>query len=144
MTEPLIPAGIAAQMMSTDTGAVASAAPVELFTESGLAQAVESHQRARRQVSWLLAFSSIALGALVLALVSMLSSELSQVMRVAAAAALFIGYLILLGIIVLATRVSVDRKRIICPLCGDPLGLIEERHALETGDCEQCGHRIVQ
>ncbi len=98
---------------------------------------------AHKRRSWMLAGSSIVAGGALIAIISALEGSLSRNMHLAAATALFFGYLLLMGAILMSTRVAAMRSRLFCPYCDTPLDLLAEHVALDSGECNSCNKQIV-
>ena len=105
---------------------------------------VDAIRATTRRQSWMLAGSSILLAIPLLIGIEVLESHLSRNAHLIVALLLFLLYLAVMGVILLATRVRVARMRVICPSCGTMLDVLAEHVALETGECNACGGRIIE
>jgi hypothetical protein len=107
------------------------------------------HRRAdslQRRHSWILALSSIVLAALlvlsIIALRDMLG--MARTAHLFATLFLFLLYLVVLGGMLLALRVRLERVRPVCPNCGVTLNLLGEYVAMNTGKCNVCDGQVIE
>jgi hypothetical protein len=100
----------------------------------------------QRRHSWMLALSSIVLAAvLVLSIIALRDQlGLGRTAHLFATLFLFLLYLLVLGVMLLALRVRLDRVRAECPNCGVTLNLLGEYVALNTGKCHACGGQVIE
>lgn len=105
------------------------------------------HRRAdqlQRRHSWMLAFSSILLAALLVLTIIALRDQMGRTAHLFATLLLFLVYLMVLGVMLLSLRARLERTRAVCPSCGVTLNLLGEYVALNTGECNSCGGRVIE
>ena len=127
--------------MTTD---VAPTPERALYTRADFERLHHNARHLQKVHSWILAGASIGLGAILLFVITILRDQLGRTAHLVVTFVLFIAYLVALGAMLLSLRLRLERSRAVCPNCGVTLDLLAEHVALDSGECNECGGRVIQ
>ena len=97
-----------------------------------------------RREGRVLALASVGLGVAQLLFIRWSDLHLSPRVAVPIEAALFLGYLALVGWLIWRMQRRIGAARPVCPQCGVVLDDMAERVAAATGKCDRCGGQVVE